>query len=712
MSARRDRIVNPATEGLPGFWRFAWLFLMQPVTLSRLLRSVGISPKESLWRLLRRRRSPVDNWWLLRLAQVLLMSLPSAAALRLMWESPMNWSHLPLSISEGVIVGSVMALADVSFGAYVGIAMVSISALPTSAGSFRVWALPFAFVLGFATTANILVSGGATSYSFASLLHIPLFPLEVTLETLARLWNTTTHRGSLAWTPVLYHELSQLPLPFLENHIVAEADVNPALARRVLDACSIAPGQRRIGRRAEAKLRARELARLAQAKDFQSIAELRGLWLPGIQGADPLLLSFSETGRYLAAANAAFSPHHRLKHLEGLAAQLNAIENQLRAKRSAFTQPFEEPLLELRDAGHALRIEAEKNAAGRILNPFRVFESLSPEAGPELFRGREHAVHEIEDALADAGNAVSLQLLAPRRAGKTSLLKMLPGMLPDTVCVFFDVQAHPVASVSAFWNKLAEQALNQAKLHRRTDLPPLPSGPPMEAAAAWLGKVDQLPDGRRVLIAIDEFERLEDLFPGSRQEFLQLMGLFRATIQHRKRIRLLVSGSAPFDELDRVWDDHFISARQIKLPFLDEPTSIGLLTQPDPGFPADAIPAQVAQEVYQRTGGQPFLLQVFGSLLVNRLNDTSRRTAVIADIAAVEGQAIEWAEPYFRDMYRSAPAAARQALDHLSQGPADLSPAARRWLTQRYLLTPGDRLAVPLFGAWISHHAISYAVGQ
>src|ERR1035438_9634133 len=74
-----------------------------------------------------------------------------------------------------------------------------------------------------------------------------------------------------------------------------------------------------------------------------------------------------------------------------------------------------------------------------------------------------------------------------------------------------------------------------------------------------------------------------------RQEFLQLMGLFRATIQHRRRVRLLVSGSAPFDELDRVWDDHFISARQIKLPFLDEPTAIGLLTQPDPGFPVDAI---------------------------------------------------------------------------------------------------------------------------
>jgi hypothetical protein len=185
------------------------------------------------------------------------------------------------------------------------------------------------------------------------------------------------NRSSLAWTPVLYHDLSLVPLPFLEGHIFAEADANPALARLVLDACSIAPGQRRIGRRAEAKLRARQLVRLTRANDFQAIAELRGFWLPGVQGADGLLLSFSEAGRYLAAASAAFSPHHRLKHLDRFAAQLNGIENQLRAKRDSFTQPFEEPLLALRDAGQ-LRIEAEKSAAGRALNPFRVFESLSP----------------------------------------------------------------------------------------------------------------------------------------------------------------------------------------------------------------------------------------------------------------------------------------------------------------------------------------------
>jgi hypothetical protein len=469
-------------EGLPGFWRFAWMFLMQPVTLGRLVRGLGVDPWESGWKLLRRRRSAVDDWWLLRSAQLLLLSLITSVP-QILWWWPVSGRALQIPMVG--LVAVLLALTDIGSGVYAGITVVGLVALWVSwrwIGGLVVL-LAAAVVVG----ANTTVLVGDTRFNWvASLLRVPLSPLELILEALARLWNTTTHRSSLAWTPVLYHELSPLPLPLLEGHILAEADANPALARRVLDACSIAPGQRRIGRRAEAKLRAQELARLARANDFQALAGLRGLWLPGIQGADPLLLSFSEAGRYSVAANAAFNPHHRLKHLGGFAAQLNGIENQLRwpdlVGGSALTQPFEEPLVALRDAGQALRIEAEKNAAGRIPNPFRVFEPLSAEAGPELFRGRERAVHEIEDALADAGSAVSLQLLAPRRAGKTSLLKMLPGMLPDTVCVFFDLQAHPVASVGAFWNKLAEQALIQAKLQRRTDLPPLPAGPPMEAA--------------------------------------------------------------------------------------------------------------------------------------------------------------------------------------------------------------------------------------
>ena len=91
--------------------------------------------------------------------------------------------------------------------------------------------------------------------------------------------------------------------------------------------------------------------------------------------------------------------------------------------------------------------------------------------------------------------------------------------------------------------------------------------------------------------------------------------------------------------------------------------------------------------------------------MVSRLNDEELSFARIEDVAAVEDRVIEWAEPYFRDMYRKAPAAAVDARPVMAQGgkaPVDLS--ARRWLDQQYLLAADERLAVPILGRGIAHH--------
>jgi hypothetical protein len=538
-------------------------------------------------------------------------------------------------------------------------------------------------------------------------LRLPVYAVEIVVQAAVWLVRTATGRNTLRWAPVLYHEFSYLPHPLLENHLMAERLHDANLSVRVMLACLATPGQRRTGLKISVRNVADVLLVYVWERQFDQIRDLRPTGLPGLHRADAVIQTFADAGRYAVAANAAFSPHHRLRHLRGLEAELNKIERQIHAGRDVFTLPFEAPLIALRRVAREQQADAEREAAGLLPNPFRAGNPLSDEEGPELFRGREQALRDIEEILSDPTRAASLQLLAPRRSGKTSLLKMLPSLLPDAICVFFDLQAHPVTSAGAFWSKLAEQAALQARHYHRVDLPVLPEGPPNEAAAAWIEELDRLCSNRRVLLCIDEFERLEDLFPGSRRDFLQLMGLIRATIQHRRGVRILVSGAATFDDLDRVWEDHFIGVRQIKLPFLDLAASVGLLARPEPDFPDDAIPEEVAREVYRRTAGQPFLLQVFGSLLVSHLNEDKRREATLADVQAIEARAIEWAGSYFGDMYKSAPKAAQIALGALAQDrTADLSPPVRPWLAQRYLLTAENRLAIPLFGAWIEHHAL------
>ncbi len=410
--------MSPTTAGLPGFWRFVWLFWMQPITLHRLLRGVGLNPMESGWKLLRRTRSPQEAWWLLRSAQMILILSPgttgAVAALVAALGQHVNWLGVACGWAVGWAVGlafeAVLVLAvagsvvgSVSIGLAVGVVgrmvvgtfgttpgVVSKAAFVMTVVGAVVFNLvyiagPVALEVARGVSPSDDIVGNRFVAFFEGLFRIPFLLIETIVETTAHYWNASTGRRTLRWAPVLYHERGYLPHPFLARHILAEADADPGLTRRVLEACSISPGQRRTGRKVEAKLRARELKRLAEAKDFLAIQELRGVWLPGIQGADPVLLAFSETARYLVAAQAVFNPHHRLMHLKGFSEQANALENQLRSQRDVFTQP-EEPLRALRGR----RPADARNAKGRGRahpEPLRAGDPPRTPEGPELFRG-------------------------------------------------------------------------------------------------------------------------------------------------------------------------------------------------------------------------------------------------------------------------------------------------------------------------------------
>ena len=732
-------------NGFPGFWRFAWLFFMQPISLHRLLKGWRIEdPDEPGFQFWRRRLdlSEAERWWIGASGRLLLLLTPvlsfGLAGLFELAGFPVNYRGVAMGVAMGVAFGVAWGVARVAWGVAMGVAFgvawgvawgvdagvtVGVNrgvafgvALGVVAGVFGGVAkgvavrlnrgVAFGVAMGVAmgvaegVAVGVAVGVAGAVACIAVILRVPVFVAELAPAVAASL------AGRVNWCPVLFHDLSYFPHPLLLQTIVDNAAGNPAMARRVLDACAIAPGQRRIGQRAEAELQARDLSRLIRTGQLTDLIELNAAWLPGKQGASPLLLAFGEAAQYLSAAREALNPHHRVGHLSKLSDSLRAIENQMRSESS----PFQEALLLLQEIAQTELRQAKTDAERTLFNPFRAGEPLSPEEGPELFVGRESAIREIEELLVDPSHSASVLLLAPRRCGKSSLLKMLPAKLPDAVCVFFDLQAHPVSSSASFFEKLAEQAVLAGKLDRRIAIPPLPKGPPIEAAAKWLDQLEAIAGSRRILLAIDEFERLEDLFPGSRQEFLQLMGLLRATIQHKRKVRLLVSGAAPFDELSSVWDDHFINTQQVRLNFLNAPTTEGLLCRPTPEFPTDLISAEVAARIYQRTGGQPYLVQMYGSKLVGRLAQApgGRRPAAVDDVDAIEPRVLEAADSFLRHSFTSAPEDVKPWLEKLASGEAngnEASPKVRQWLNRRNLLTPAGELSVPALGTWIIKNA-------
>ncbi|OQW92631.1 MAG: hypothetical protein BWK79_14250 [Beggiatoa sp. IS2] len=554
-----------------------------------------------------------------------------------------------------------------------------------------------------AISLQVGIAGGSTFSALFILAYcrLPFYLFEIIWQLSCFILSSIFNQRTLRFTPVLYHDLSYLPHPLLTK--LVEAEQAPQLIRCVLDACAIAPGQRRAGKIALIRLQVTELEAMIKQRQFRQLIELQGQWLPGVKSASSILLAFRDIARYLQAANTAMTAFHSLQHIKQAKQALDELKIYLLGDVSPLAQATKTTIPTWEIIIIQLRTEIQSISNKELPNPFRAGEPLTPEQGQEVFRGRKQLIKQIESLLVDPNQSVSIALLGPRRCGKTSLLNMLPAMLPDAVCVFFDLQDNPINSANAFFQALAQRAQEQAHRDRRLELPPLPEGDPFEAARRWLEMLDQLAGERRILICIDEFERLEDLFRGERKELLTLMGLFRATIQHRRRVRLLISGVAPFDELDNLWSDHFINLREIRMNNLAETTALMLLTRPIEDFPEQAIPLPVAKAIFTRTGGQPYLIQLYGSLLIQYLNEIKEKKARIIDLEPVEERVLEQATYYFRNTIQVAPSATKEVLEMLAMGESvDMDKYTRRWLKRRCLLTDDDKLLIPVLGTWIN----------
>lgn len=290
-----------------------------------------------------------------------------------------------------------------------------------------------------------------------------------------------------------------------------------------------------------------------------------------------------------------------------------------------------------------------------IDSPYIVGKVLTAEQ--EIFVGRKDISLQIEKLLLDQ-RSPPLLLYGQRRMGKTSLLRNLERLLPDTIIpMFVDLQG-PTSSASdyaGFLYNIARVMRNSAEDHRDLILPPLTrealAADPFTCFDEWLDEVEQTLTQKTVLLALDEFEALESVLAKERFDEEDVLGMLRHLIQHRPRFKVLLAGSHTLEEFQR-WASYLINVKVVHISYLKKAEARQLIEQPVKDFPLN-YEFDAVERVLQITRCHPLFVQLLCAEIValkNEQDSAIRRLVTLSDVEAAVPKALKSGEFFFADI--------------------------------------------------------------
>jgi hypothetical protein len=146
-----------------------------------------------------------------------------------------------------------------------------------------------------------------------------------------------------------------------------------------------------------------------------------------------------------------------------------------------------------------------------------------------------------------------------------------------------------------------------------------PADRPYLGFTRFLKRLDGLRDGRRLIVTVDEFEKIEAQIAEGRLT-PELLDFWRGTFTTYPWFVLALAGLYSLEERRHdYWSPLFGSVTGIKVSFLTPGAARRLIAEPTPDFDLDYDDDAVSQ-IIALTGGQPFLIQLIGHTLVTRFN--------------------------------------------------------------------------------------------
>jgi hypothetical protein len=391
------------------------------------------------------------------------------------------------------------------------------------------------------------------------------------------IWPNAIPGGWYIFHPVAWDDQCRIPFRRLDRLLVAYTERHPERGQREIERLiSSYPTQRMAAVRARISLVAREARGLRDLSQLSMV----GAKLPeGQRGflrqTSQVREGIDEIARQQLRLNTLDRPMLReavalglVQEIENFRHRLAGFEEPIRTEFRAAAGEWENVAREqLADARGALAREPVRQV-------FRAGDPVDRES--EAFVLRDLVVGQLDQQVTLASGCPGVVLYARRRMGKTTLLRNLAGLLPQSVHVSVISLQDPTAftSLGHLVARIA-QAMppTPADGEVPTDLPGLQRR--LETCNAWLKQKNH-----RVLLALDEYEQLdvkvgEGVFPHD------LLPAIRESIQSHRQITWLFAGSHEITELSHAqWTSHLLSARTIEVPpFALQETRL-LLTEP------------------------------------------------------------------------------------------------------------------------------------
>jgi len=467
----------------------------------------------------------------------------------------------------------------------------------------------------------------------------------------------TNHQDSLLHKhSAFWDEHQYIPLFGLETYLVMVAERHPAEGRAAIEYLS-STSQSWAAKEAQIELDARQLEKYTDVNAI-SIAHTHLAAGELNSSVAALLRSLSRISSDVKAALSQESTYNQRLALNSVEERLDGLLRELTRSDETYAQRFRPIPAKWRQiiADYISTLTEAVETRQEICNPYIIGIPLTEHQ--EIFVGRSDISERIERLLLDS-RCPPLLLYGQRRTGKTSLLNNLGKLLPSTITpLFVDLQGPTSLAKDyvGFLYNMSRAMLTSAKRHRHQEFTPLTreklTDDPFTNFDEWLDEIEQqLKPNQTLLLILDEFSALEHVFNKGLLDEVSVLSMFRHIIQHRPRIKMLLSGSHTINEFER-WASYLINVQTVQISYLQDREALQLIEQPVKEF-ALRYEKAASERVIALTRSHPALVQLICSEIVTMKNKqpiNKRRLAQVSDVdAAIEG-ALQHGRFFFADI--------------------------------------------------------------